>query len=302
MKAQAAKLAVGDRVLLKILAHDGKHKLADKWSEDVYIVTEQPNSDIPVYKVKQETGEGVEKTLHRNHLLHTGDSLSDDMTDKEVSVVKDAPIGDEQMVVIPVPIPRKQPPIPKPRKKSKVKETVAEPCRKFVSISDNEEDEIVVSKTTVSIPNHHTADEEVGASFAAAPVAADGLTDNMSTHEIVGLMDDGDAHLPDQQMTEVSEDNEIRAEANNSDDTATKTVDTEANATAQDTDEVQISGTGLRRSTRVRKKPSWQEKGEFCMVVTDKSLLLQSLLHPGSLSQFSSDHIYAIVKGISDTI
>ena len=124
----------------------------------------------------------------------------------------------------------------------------------------------------------------------------------MSTHETVDLMDNGDAHFPDQQMTDFSEGVDIRAEANSSDDTAIKTVDTEANTAVQGTDEVQISGTGLRRSTRVRKNPSWQEKGEFCMRITDKSLLLQSLLHPGSLSQFSSDQIYAIVKGISDTI
>ena len=302
LKAQAAKLAVGDRVLLKILSHDGKHKLADKWSEDVYIVTEQPNSDIPVYKVKQEDGEGVEKTLHRNHLLHIGDSLSDDIKDKEVPVAKDESTGDEQMIKIPVPKPRKKPPIPKPRKTAKVKETVVVPCRNFVSISDDEEDEIVVAETTVSSPVHHTTDEEVGASLAAVPLAADRLTDDMSTHETVDLMDNGDAHFPDQQMTDFSEGVDIRAEANSSDDTAIKTVDTEANIAVQGTDEVQISGTGLRRSTRVRKKPSWQEKGEFCMRVTDKSLLLQSLLHPGNLSQFSSDHIYAIVKGISDTI
>ena len=169
LKAQAAKLAVGDRVLLKILSHDGKHKLADKWSEDVYIVTEQPNSDIPVYKVKQEDDEGVEKTLHRNHLLHIGDSLSDDIKDKEDTVAKDESTGDEQMIKILVPKPRKKPPIPKPRKTAKVKETVVVPCRNFVSISDDEEDEIVVAETTVSSPAHHTTDEEVGASLAAVP-------------------------------------------------------------------------------------------------------------------------------------
>ena len=63
-KARAAKLEVGDRVVVKILAHEGKHKLSDKRTEDIYVVTDQPNLMIPVYKVKREDGEGAEKTLH----------------------------------------------------------------------------------------------------------------------------------------------------------------------------------------------------------------------------------------------
>ena len=49
LKARAARLVEGDRVLIKILAHDGKHKLSDKWADDIYVVTSQPNADIPVY-------------------------------------------------------------------------------------------------------------------------------------------------------------------------------------------------------------------------------------------------------------
>ena len=37
LKAKAAKLEIGDRVLVKILAFDGKHKIADKWTKDIYI-------------------------------------------------------------------------------------------------------------------------------------------------------------------------------------------------------------------------------------------------------------------------
>ena len=56
LKARAAKLELGDRVLVKVLAFDGKHKIADKWSEDVFIVIEQPNIEIPIYKVRRENG------------------------------------------------------------------------------------------------------------------------------------------------------------------------------------------------------------------------------------------------------
>ena len=34
LKARATKLLIGERVLVKILAHDGKHKLSDKWTEE----------------------------------------------------------------------------------------------------------------------------------------------------------------------------------------------------------------------------------------------------------------------------
>ena len=63
LKARAAKLELGDRVLVKVLAFDGKHKIADKWSEDVFIVIEQPNIEIPIYKVRRENGSDGEKFL-----------------------------------------------------------------------------------------------------------------------------------------------------------------------------------------------------------------------------------------------
>ena len=60
-------------MLVKILVFDGKHK----WSEGIYDVTEEPNENIPVYKVKIEDGQNSEKTLHRNHLLQLGNKLLD---------------------------------------------------------------------------------------------------------------------------------------------------------------------------------------------------------------------------------
>ena len=77
--ARAARLLEGDRVLVKILAQDGKHKLSNKWADDIYVVTSQPNADIPVYKVRKEDGIGPEKTLHRNHLLHLGKRLKENV-------------------------------------------------------------------------------------------------------------------------------------------------------------------------------------------------------------------------------
>ena len=59
----------GDRVLVKTLAFDGRHKLADQYEDDVYIVLRPPNSNIPVFEVLVENGDGRKRTLHRNHLL-----------------------------------------------------------------------------------------------------------------------------------------------------------------------------------------------------------------------------------------
>ena len=63
---------VGDRVLVKIVAFDGKHKLSDRWEPDPYIIVRQPSSDIPVYEVQRENGIGPKRMLHRNLLLPIG--------------------------------------------------------------------------------------------------------------------------------------------------------------------------------------------------------------------------------------
>jgi len=46
------KIEVGDKVLVKRLAFDGKHKIQDKFEEEVYTVTEQPRPDISVFYCK----------------------------------------------------------------------------------------------------------------------------------------------------------------------------------------------------------------------------------------------------------
>lgn len=67
-KARAAKIIPGDKVLVKILAFDTKHKISDKFEEELYTVMEQVKEDIPVYKLRGDNS-GKMKTLHRNHLF-----------------------------------------------------------------------------------------------------------------------------------------------------------------------------------------------------------------------------------------
>ncbi|XP_056022199.1 uncharacterized protein K02A2.6-like [Ostrea edulis] len=71
-KVRGGTVKVGDRVLVKIVAFDGKHKLADRWEQEPYTVIVQPNSDITIFTVRRENGEGRTRTLHRNLLLLMG--------------------------------------------------------------------------------------------------------------------------------------------------------------------------------------------------------------------------------------
>jgi len=79
-RQRGAVVKAGDRVLIKIVAFDGKHKISDRWESDIYVVLEQPNQEVPVYVVRREAGGDTTRTLHRNLLLPIG-SLPLDETD-----------------------------------------------------------------------------------------------------------------------------------------------------------------------------------------------------------------------------
>ena len=65
LKARATVIHPGDRVPVRINAYEGKHKVADRWENDVYVVTKQPNTDVPVFIVKRENdSDSNSRTLH----------------------------------------------------------------------------------------------------------------------------------------------------------------------------------------------------------------------------------------------
>ena len=69
-KVRGAALKVGDRVLVrKTYFAQGRHKIDNKWENDVCIVINQPNDEIPVYEIRREDGKGRMRRLHRNLLL-----------------------------------------------------------------------------------------------------------------------------------------------------------------------------------------------------------------------------------------
>ena len=70
-KIKGSQLQVNDIVLVKRVAWKGRHKIQNKWEPSEYIVIEQPNLKVPVYKVKSLEDNKI-RTLHRNMLLPLG--------------------------------------------------------------------------------------------------------------------------------------------------------------------------------------------------------------------------------------
>ena len=70
-KVKGPQLQIDDLVLVKRVAWKGRHKIQNKWETSEYVVVEQPNVSVPVYKVKS-IEDGKVRTLHRNMLLPLG--------------------------------------------------------------------------------------------------------------------------------------------------------------------------------------------------------------------------------------
>lgn len=78
-KIRCSQLLPGDRVLIRNLGLQGKHKLADRWASNPYVVDSQM-PDLPVFRLKPEDGNGPIKILHRNHILPLGQNACLDPT------------------------------------------------------------------------------------------------------------------------------------------------------------------------------------------------------------------------------
>lgn len=58
-------------MLVRSVRLRGKHKISDKWEQDVYVVVDRAG-DLPVYTVKPERYDCPKRTLHRDLLLPCG--------------------------------------------------------------------------------------------------------------------------------------------------------------------------------------------------------------------------------------
>ena len=91
------QLHENDLVLVKIVAHKGRHKLQDRWELEEYVVIEQPIAGTPVYKVKPVNGDNV-RTLHRNLLLPLGVKLEPDYESDDSILEEDSDEDEEGFV------------------------------------------------------------------------------------------------------------------------------------------------------------------------------------------------------------
>ena len=82
------------KVLVKIVAHKGRHKLQDKWEPEEYVVVEQPIAGTPVYRVQPVRGGNI-RTLHRNLLLPLGVKLEPDYDSDDSILEEDDSSSDE---------------------------------------------------------------------------------------------------------------------------------------------------------------------------------------------------------------
>ena len=86
-----------DIVLVKIVAHKGRHKLQDKWEPEEYLVVEQAIAGTPVYRVQPVTGGNI-RTLHRNLLLPIGVKLEPDYDSDDSILDEDDSSSDESVI------------------------------------------------------------------------------------------------------------------------------------------------------------------------------------------------------------
>ena len=88
-----------DVVLMKIVAHKGRHKLQDKWEPEEYVVVEQPIAGTPVYEVQPVTGGNI-RILHRNLMLPLGVKLEPDYKSDDSILEEDYSSSDESLVMV----------------------------------------------------------------------------------------------------------------------------------------------------------------------------------------------------------
>ena len=237
---------VGDRVLMKIVAFDGKHKIQDRWEDEPYIVLKQPNPSIPAYVVQKESKEGGKRVLHCNLLLPIVYIDSNQRIEP----------GKQDNHTKPKPIPR-------PRKfytakPNKVQNEEAESWRESDTSSEDEEIEVPVPQMPAdNVPHDAGSDAEQEEDSTQEP-----------GHETIGedgLVSDG------------------QAQANRAEEI--EDVSGEDNPLSDEPSTLQEDEQPPRRSTRQRQEPHWMRSDEYILQSVksgdawkEKVQYLQSLL------------------------
>ena len=254
IKVRGAVIEENDRVLVKILAHEGRHKLADKWEPEPYIVVSKPNSDIPVYVVRREDGEGRTRTLHRNHLLPIGF------------------IPESRVDIQPTPKQQKPKPVPRVRR-SKRLQAVTNPNHDRDSDSDSTDTEYQHEFTVhdIGLPQqtHHDVTLESVADTEDVEVPGSGGDDHSSVEE-QGQPEAGEDAPPSTADAESGDDSVVPEE----DEDATQDAGPEPVHTDPDVGQATAADESVerppRKSARKRTAPPWMTSGDYVMSQQDE--------------------------------
>ena len=313
-KARAPKICVGDKVLVKILKFEGKHKIEDRYEDDIYTVVGQPNIQIPVFDVRSE--DGTEKRLHRNHLFLLGfidnktedeekgdgeDGKKEDLDSKnhgkedrkDEEKEKTDAVADEQSIDV-------DPDIKEASDKDESPEIVKQ-TEIEIEYNDEDDDDSELEFVSQTYPTGDAWKSGSHTSYDAGPVLPDKIKDLTAgaKDKEKKTTDDSDTDATKSKVVETATDNEdeIDVHLDDGDPHTDDTKDPEA--------EVEEGATGgilPRRSTREKKKPKRFDSYIMHQVTSrpvDRRLqTLQSLLGSGVFNQLDSDMTTSILDAV----
>ena len=93
-------MKIGDKVLLKCAAFEGKHKIQDRWENTIYEVIEQPLGKILVFKIKSTEGDDKMKVVHRNLLLPLFSDPSDHTSELDTKSMVDQTVSTHEVIAV----------------------------------------------------------------------------------------------------------------------------------------------------------------------------------------------------------
>lgn len=230
-KVRGATIQKGDRVLVRINAFEGRHKLSDKWEKDSYRVLDQPNKDIPVYTVQKEHGGGKKRNLHRNHLLPVGfitETHEHNEENKPVQTLRKR----KPTKVPPTMIPDRPVPIQDYRQNESSDEESVELVI-IHSDADDDSNPSVTDLTSQQGEQNEVLETEASGSDGDALSQADSVT----------TVDETDSE--EEQGSALDSGNDIEQQENPPEDSSSSSSQT------------------IRRSTRERRKPAWMRSGNY---------------------------------------
>ena len=234
-RSRGIPVAVGDRVLIKLTGFKGPHKLENQWSKDIYIVAEQPDQTIPVYRVRPEGRTGPVRTLHRNFLLPVGYILEDE---------------DFDIVPTPVPLDRKR------------ASTRARPVIQDSSSSSSESDDSLVVARFADPAQDRLNDDQSRHTNDATPVDHTDATLTEDNHALDDTVHDHTNDLLENSQHELDQPEPVPdvAEPPVADDELILEMEVTEESSEEDHEEPAPT---VRRSARQRNAPAWYSSGDY---------------------------------------